>query len=763
MKIHVNFIHLIIAVASCLISYFFIKISNPPVILQLLYIIYILYLPGSLILLFLQTHFDNIWHYIFHSLGISIFLLYLLGLGSSFLLPLIGYQRPLDLISVSFVLTGLVLLLIVISSVRNRNRIIDIVEIASKFLSLLGYIFGISVSSIAIIGATQLNNSGSNLLVILWILVLAIIYSFFSILKKKELDFVKPYIIFSLSLSVLWSLSARSSGLVGWDIIQELIVAKTTILAGSWRLEDVKDAYNACLSISVLPTIISNISFLSVESLFKYLYPFIFAHFPVIIYFFLNRYSNKNSSFLSIFYIIAQPFFIQPMVALARQEIAFFFFSLLLLVIFTDTVKNKTKILFTIIYLLSLVTSHYSTTYISVVLFTSAYLIILALSILKFVPVPNFLSKLPVYKNWFKSYTSSLKMWTVLLLILFTYVWYFLFTKTAGNVTATFTESIANMSDLFKGEQQNQEIQQIIPGTTNTTITTQEGLNAFEKRNVSSLHNIPSKKISFISERYPIFPLYENIVPSKLSNRNTQSIHRILNFLKDVLKILLIVGAFIIFVRTFFKATRNQDLVVFSTVSTFILLITLLHPTLGAHYNISRILVQLVIFLSIALITGIDSILWLIKEPIRRVIISILILITFLNLQGIFLPVIGGVAALQFYNQGTDFEKFYMLKAELNGVNWLEKNRDIRNTIYGDTFAGLRVRKETGLFTNPTILPVVLANDALGYVYLSRTNKVDNKTQVSLSGRLLRYVYPTPYLNDHKNLVYSNRSSSVYK
>jgi uncharacterized membrane protein len=123
---------------------------------------------------------------------------------------------------------------------------------------------------------------------------------------------------------------------VGWDVIQEFLVAQTTQLAGVWQLSDVKDAYNACLSITLLPTILGNISGVSIEFSYKYIFPLIFAHFPVLVYFFFKKITNFSLSFLAVLYIMAQPFFIQPMVALARQEIAFFFFALLLVTLFYD-------------------------------------------------------------------------------------------------------------------------------------------------------------------------------------------------------------------------------------------------------------------------------------------------------------------------------------------------------------------------------------------------------------------------------------------
>lgn len=115
------------------------------------------------------------------------------------------------------------------------------------------------------------------------------------------------------------------------------------------------------------------------------------------------------------------------------------------------------------------------------------------------------------------------------------------------------------------------------------------------------------------------------------------------------------------------------------------------------------------------------------------------------------------------YNKGTDYEKFYIFESELKSAEWLQNHRNPQNTVYGDDFSGLRIRKAAGFFPNTTVLPAVFENNKLAYVFLSHTNKILHKSQINFSSKFLTYKYPEEYLSENRNLIYSNKKSEIYK
>lgn len=741
-----------------------INFSQLPVPVAAFSLISLLYIPGILINLILKINFENIWIFLIHTLGISITFIYVLGLLASYLLPGIGFDKPLALTPFAYMHFGIVIILVAISFIRNWTNSITLEKFAIISFKFIAVALSITLCLIAVIGAFYLNNGSSNTITYTWLSFLIIIFFLFSLFKNNNLVAIRPYIIFTLSLSILWSLSARSWHLIGWDIVQEFGVAKATLIEGKWSPGNIRDAYNACLSITILPTVMTNLTSFPIEGIFKYVYPFVFAHFPVTVYFLLKKLSNKNFAYLSVFYIIAQPFFIQPMIALARQEIAFFFFPLILLTINSE-IKNKFKIFLTIFYIFALVTSHYSTTYISILIFGLVYLAVLFLKAIRWLPFPDAIKHSKLYVPWIITYKSSIKWWVVVSLILFSYVWYFLITESAGNITMTIQDSFSNMSQMFKGEQKSQEVKQALPGMSNSIYTTQEDVELFQSTNniVEGLNNIPIEKLNEIEQRYPLQAVREDLISPAINKADAKNFRLVLDLFKDSLKYFLVIGTGLLVLRSLLRNQFNKDIVIFSSVCTFVLLVIILHPTIGVSYNVSRIYLQLLVFLAFSLIVGLDSLLFFFKEKLRILLSSSALLIMFFYLQGMLVPYIGGVPVLQLYNLGTDYEKFYVYQGELNAAGWLRETRSFKSTVYADDLTGLRLRKEASFFPNTTIIPVVIANNAQSYVYISNNNKNKGKATVTFNNKSITYTYPRSFLNDNKNLVYSNYFSSIYK
>lgn len=737
-------------------------IINVGILPQILWFPLLLLLPGFLSLLVLKIKFNHTLLYIINSLGISIGIIYILGLFSTGFLPMIGFARPLDSNSYLPIHILIILLLLIILLIKNWTQKVLVSEILYHVKRLVIYVVIIIISLISVIGAVLLNNGGSNYISLSWFYIISFLLFITSCLPVKKFIAARPYVLFLFSLSILWLLSSRSSFFIGWDVIQESLAAKNIQLSGTWNYLNIKDAYYACLSITILPAILSNITSIQIDTLYKFLYPFIFSHFSVIIYFFLRKTINENLSFLSLFYLVAQPFFIQPMVALARQEIAFIFLGLLLLSIFSIEISSKSRKLLIYLYTFSLITSHYSTTYISVLIITLVYLVIIILNFLKLITFPKIISKLSIYKNWITNYKSNINGSMVLLLILGTFIWYFQLTRTSGNISSLVSESINNMSSLFTNEQQSQETQRAIPNSTLNLFTTEDDINGLLA--TTKTENLTVDQISTIFTTYKLLPLYETIIPSIINYKYSNMINSGITILKNILKYILIIGSVLLILKTFFNSKNvNIDFTIFTIINTFILLIMIFHPTLGLKYNISRIYLQLLIFLSMSLIYGLNLLLWKIPENIKLIIISIIIFPLLLSFHGGLTPILGGIPVVHFYNKGTDYEKFYFFNSEIEAAKWLQDNRNYKNTVYGDNLAGLRILKANSFFTNPTILPITFANDAQSYVYLSSTNKKLGKAQVSYNGKFITYTYPTEFLNEYRNLIYSNENSNIYR
>ncbi len=114
------------------------------------------------------------------------------------------------------------------------------------------------------------------------------------------------------------------------------------------------------LSVTILPTIYSNILNMNITWVFKIVYPLIFAFVPLALYLLWRGKFGVAVAFLSVFLFMSQTTFYTDMVGLARQMIAEVFFVLLFLILFSKSLSSKNvKILF-VIFGFCLIVSHYS-------------------------------------------------------------------------------------------------------------------------------------------------------------------------------------------------------------------------------------------------------------------------------------------------------------------------------------------------------------------------------------------------------------------
>ena len=59
------------------------------------------------------------------------------------------------------------------------------------------------------------------------------------------------------------------------------------------------------------------------------------------------------------------------------------------------------------------------------------------------------------------------------------------------------------------------------------------------------------------------------------------------------------------------------------------------------------------------------------------------------------------------------------------------------------------------------MLPVTIRKDT--YVYLDYSNVKNRKNTIFYKGDLITYDYPVEFLNENKNLIYSNGGSEIFK
>ena len=350
---------------------------NIPILRQLTSFIFISFIPGLIILQIMRLQDLNVVETVLYSFGLSLTFLTVVGLLMNGIYPLFGINKPLSSNLLIVTLTISINILAFISYLMGNksqrpnfdytvgNMIKDFHDPNVLFLVLLPFM--------AILGTYLVNFHENNILLLVLILSIAgvaLLVAFNRFPKR-----LYPLTIFIFAISVLYHVSLISTNLWGWDIHLEYHLANLVQVNSIWNFKTSVN-YNSMLSVTILPVVLSKVCNIGLTWVFKLIYPFFFALVPLGLYFVFKDQTNDKIAFWACFFFISVFVFYNEMLSLARQEIGELFLVMTLLMIVTRMDKFKRTIL-TLIFLFSLVISHYSLTYIYLFLmFIPGYIIL---------------------------------------------------------------------------------------------------------------------------------------------------------------------------------------------------------------------------------------------------------------------------------------------------------------------------------------------------------------------------------------------------
>jgi len=181
-------------------------------------------------------------------------------------------------------------------------------------------------------------------------------------LKNETVNRDRLFMVFTctVSLSLLLSASATSANLLGWDIHQEYNRFLQVSAEGVWQ-PGIQQNYNAVLSITILPSILSTVTAIDGFQVFKFIFPLLFSLVPLVLYMSYRKLLNAESAFIGVFLFMAYPIYYIELIALARQEVAELLLVLLLWVFLSNKIRRRTSGRLLILLLtFGIVTAHYS-------------------------------------------------------------------------------------------------------------------------------------------------------------------------------------------------------------------------------------------------------------------------------------------------------------------------------------------------------------------------------------------------------------------
>ncbi len=359
-----HFLAIVVALQVVLYASLFLDF---PLVRIVIGIAYLTFVPGLILVKLLKLDSLSTLESILYAVGFSVAFLMLAGLIINQFGYLIGVSFPLATLPLSLFVNTLIIVGAAAAHLRQGRTKPSSSNPNAGFSRSMLLLSLIPVLSI--IGAYFVNATGDNFVLLITILAIAGVFtiSVFTDRATKSHGFY-AFAIAMIALALLMHVSLISNYILpyGGDSPVELYVFRNTELSSHWNpifafaSDEGYGRYNAMLSITILPTVYSNMLGMDPTWVFKIIYPLIFALVPVGLYVLWQPYIGKKLSFIAAFLFMAQSTFFTEMLALNRQMIGELFFVLLLLVLLNKKIKREGKFIGFAVLSFGLIFSHYA-------------------------------------------------------------------------------------------------------------------------------------------------------------------------------------------------------------------------------------------------------------------------------------------------------------------------------------------------------------------------------------------------------------------
>ncbi len=296
------------------------------------------------------------------SLCAVLLLLMLAGLVLNTVLPVLGVARPLSLVPVLLLANALTAVCV---GLRRRYPPAAAWRPRWPVSPAAGRLIGGSGLSVAlaVLGANRLNNgAGGQVSLAALGVVLAVAAVLFR-WRHRVGDGTVAVTLYLLSLALLLLTSLRGWYVTGHDIQTEYRAFQLTYGTGRWDMATFRSAYNACLSVTILPAELAQLVRVSGPYLFKVFFQLIFAACPVLVYTVARRHWQRWAAILAAVYFAGFPVFFTDMPFLCRQEVALLFTCAVVLAITQPAWGVRARRAAAVAACLGVELSHYSTMY----------------------------------------------------------------------------------------------------------------------------------------------------------------------------------------------------------------------------------------------------------------------------------------------------------------------------------------------------------------------------------------------------------------
>jgi uncharacterized membrane protein len=699
------------------------------------------------------------------------------GLLADLVLPFVGVRRPLDPVPVVLIgdllVGGLYLLrrrfpgpALTWAKLTQARRTLRPKEARLVSGSAL-------VVVLAVLGANRMNNNAGNQvsLAALGVAVLAVV--FLLLWRTQVREFATVVTLYLLALSLLLMTSLRGWFVTGHDIQTEYQVFQLTQAHGSWQIGAFHNAYDACLSITILPTELADVLRVDGPYIYKLFFQLLFAVAPVLVYTIARRYWPAGVSILAAIYFISFPTFFTDMPFINRQEIGLLFVCAAILAITNESWSIRMRRLAFIAACVGVEVSHYSSMYIFLGIIAVSWIVSSVLRLpRRFGRRRASHAEPPLWANQVR----IAGLGSLLVLTVVTVGWGFLATQSAGAVITDAEASISGLLGHSAGTRSGNVGYSLFFGHTPTP---QQVINAYNT-SILKLRSRTSDQTSYlesasVAARNQVKAVAQPLLPLTPVGRLLADAHLPVSGINSAIRLgaadgeqlFVIAGlAFIFLVKRQRRRVGWEFFCLGFGAVAMLGAVTVL-PDVSVDYGILRVFQESLVVIAPLLVAGSIAIFRVFGEARAPRIAAAVAVGIFISTTGLLPQVLGGYPAqLSLNNSGTYYDDYYVHTQEAAGTQWLSMQLGVLPSGVQATHAANRF-----LFTGPSSVtgqqfiedafPSLLRAHA--WVIVDYSILHTGLASISYDGDNILYKYPVAILRRGKDLVYDNGGMEIYR
>ncbi|MFC7492776.1 MULTISPECIES: hypothetical protein [unclassified Nocardioides] len=582
---------------------------------------------------------------------------------------------------------------------------------------------------LSVVGAIRLNNGASGVVAIAAVVVGAAALLAQALGHDGRRD---GWVLGLVAAGLLLATSLRGWAITGHDVQAEYLAFRLADGAQDWTMSALPSAYNACLSVTILPTVLAQATGLPGVVVFKVLLQLVFSVVPVLTYLLARRFLHRRLALAAAVLTIAFPTYFTDMPYLVRQELAFFFLALMLLAATSPARTRVRTRLLVLAFGVGVVLSHYSTTYVLLMALGGALALVAVASVVRRRRGRAAPEGPP---------SVLLHPGVVAALFAITLAWAGPITGTGGHAREVLSETVQSI--LGDGDDG--------PASSDTSYWVLAGDRATPEQRMDLF--VGATLDHRDAEIPPELQVLRDPGGAVLSPAvREQPATPVKTACALVMQAFLLLGL-VHLLRRRWGVGMPRELLYLTWGSMAALGLIVVVPNLSVDYGVLRAFQQTLLVVAPVMAMGMALAL---RRPFLAAVVPVALLVVLAGTQ----------QRIAIANAGSYYDRFHVSDSEQQGIAWLgsvdradrTNERLIANRNVNVRLLGLSDNRAP---VSDRLYPTLLSRDA--YVFVDGQILEQGESTVFYTGDLLTYRYPLRALDRHLDLVYSAPDARVYR